>query len=85
MQIWYVMNKTIVICANSAFTGCFLKLDSYESDDSDASGESGDFGESDDSGEYGDFYESGDSGECGDSGEYGDSGESGDFVNLMMC
>ena len=39
-------NKTIVICANSAFAGCFLKQDSHESDDSDASGESGDFGES---------------------------------------
>ena len=38
-------NKTIVICANSACTGCFLKLDSEESDDSDAFGESGDFGE----------------------------------------
>ena len=47
-------NKTIVICANSAFTGCFSKLDSYESDDSDASGESCDFGES------GDFVESDD-------------------------
>ena len=39
-------NKTIVICANYAVTGRFLKIDSYESDDSDASGESGDFGES---------------------------------------
>ena len=40
------LERTLVICANSAFTGCFSKLDSYESDDSDASGESCDFGES---------------------------------------
>ena len=39
-------DKTTVICANSAFTVCFLKLDSYESDDFDASGVSDDMGES---------------------------------------
>ena len=79
-------NKTIVICVNSAFTGCFLKIDSYESDDSDASGESCDFGESVFfSYENDDFVESGDSGEAiesvdssrsGDSSEYGNSDES---------